>query len=235
MADMQKKLKEMAEGHKKKMADLEERIKQKREAGQKQEAEELQRQLDRMVMQNQQMKQMEKMGEKLGECAKCLQEGKKEEALEGLEAMQANLNEMKQQLDEMEMLDAALDEISEAKNHACKAWAAWASVPATAWAKDAASAIVPRSGTDAKFHDSLVKQKTGKGAAIVTGFAEGPNAKGQVTQEISAQLEAAKSESADPLTDQRLPRDYRDHAKGYFDAFREGKKASNGTVVKPGE
>jgi hypothetical protein len=93
----------------------------------------------------------------------------------------------------------------------------------------------PEERTDAKFHDSLVKQKTGKGAAVVVGFADGPNAKGQVTQEISAQLEAARSESADPLTDQRLPRDYRDHARGYFDAFREGKKQSNGAAVKPGE
>jgi hypothetical protein len=233
MADMQKKLKEMAEGHKKKMADLEERIKQKREAGQKQEAEELQRQLDRMMMQSQQMKQMEKMGEKLGECAKCLQEGKKEEALEGLEAMQANLNEMKQQLDEMEMLDAALDEISEAKS--MMQGMRRGQGMGDGLGEGRGYGDRPEERTDAKFHDSLVKQKTGKGAAIVTGFAEGPNAKGQVTQEISAQLEAAKSESADPLTDVRLPRDYRDHAKGYFDAFREGKKASNGTVVKPGE
>ena len=34
---------------------------------------------------------------------------------------------------------------------------------------------------------------------------------------------AAKAEAADPLTGQRLPREYRDHARKYFDAIREGK------------
>jgi hypothetical protein len=234
MGDMQKKIKEMVENHKKKMADLEERIKQKREAGEKQEAEELQRQLDRMAGQMQQMKQMEKMGEKLGQCAECMAAGKKEEAMAGLEGLQANLNEMQQQLDEMEMLDAALDEIAEAKN-GMQGMGRMDGMPGRGLGEGRGIGDRPEERTDAKFHDSLVKQKTGKGAAIVTGFAEGPNAKGQVTQEIAAQLEAAKSESADPLTDRRLPRDYRDHAKTYFDAFREGKKQSNGTPLKPGE
>lgn len=223
MADMQKKIKEMAENHKKKMEDLEQRIQQKREAGQKEEANELQRQLDRMAMQNQQMKQMQEMGEKLGQCSKCLQEGKPEEAMAQLEGLQANLNEMKQQLDEMEMLDAALDEISEAKN-GMQGMGRKGDRPGDGLGAGRGYGDRPEERTDTKFHDSLVKQKTGKGAAVVTGFAEGPNAKGQVTQEISAQLEAAKSDSSDPLTDQRLPRDYRDHAKGYFNAFREGKK-----------
>jgi hypothetical protein len=223
MADMRNKLRQMAENHKKKMEDLEQRIQQKREAGQKAEAEELQRQLDRMMMQNQQMKQMQEMGEKLGQCAKCLQEGKPEDAMAQLEGLQANLNEMQQQLDEMEMLDAALDEISEAKN-GMQGMGRRGERPGDGLGEGRGFGDRPEERTDAKFHDSLVKQKTGKGAAIVTGFAEGPNAKGQVTQEISAQLEAARNDSSDPLTDQRLPRDYRDHARGYFDAFREGKK-----------
>lgn len=223
MKQVQDKLKEMVENHKKKMADLEERIKQKKEAGQKQEAEELQRQLDKMAMQQQQMKQMQQMGEKMGECAKCLQEGKKEEAMASLEGLQANLNEMKQQLDEMQMLDAAMDEISDIKG-AMQGMGRKGERPGDGLGEGRGFGDRPEDKTDVKFHDSQVKQKTGKGAAIVTGFAEGPNAKGQVTQEISEQLEAAKSDAQDPLTNQRLPRDYRDHAKGYFDAFREGKK-----------
>ncbi len=222
MADMQKKIREIADNHKKKMEDLEQRIQQKREAGQKEEAEELQRQLDRMAAQQQQMKQMQEMGEKLGQCAKCLQEGKAEEAMAQLEGLQANLNDMKQQLDEMEMLDAAMDEISQAKG--MMQGMNKRGDPGDGLGEGRGFGDRPEERTDVKFHDSLVKQKTGKGAAIVTGFAEGPNAKGQVTQQISAQVEAAKSDSADPLTNQRLPRDYRDHAKGYFDAFREGKK-----------
>lgn len=223
MADMQHKIKEIAENHKKKMEDLEQRIQQKREAGQREEADELQRQLDRMAQQAQQMKQMQEMGEKLGQCAKCLQEGQTEEAMNQLDGLQANLNELQQQMDEMEMLDAALDEIAQCKN-AMQGLGRRGERPGDGLGEGRGFGERPEERTDTKFHDSLVKQKTGKGTAIVTGFADGPNAKGQVTQEISAQLEAARNDSADPLTDRRLPRDYRDHAKGYFDAFREGKK-----------
>ena len=56
----------------------------------------------------------------------------------------------------------------------------------------------------------------------MTGLVEGPNAKGQAVEEIKGEVEAAKHESADPLTGQRLPRSQRDHVQQYFDAFRKG-------------
>jgi hypothetical protein len=45
-----------------------------------------------------------------------------------------------------------------------------------------------------------------------------------VQQEIKAEFESARSEQADPLTGQRLPHEYRDHAKKYFDSLRQGQK-----------
>ena len=64
----------------------------------------------------------------------------------------------------------------------------------------------------------------GRGAAAVTGQVGGANRKGQVEEEIKGQFTSARNESEDPLTGQRLPHDYREHAKKYFDAFREGQK-----------
>ena len=73
-----------------------------------------------------------------------------------------------------------------------------------------------------KFYDSKVAQKTGHGAAIITGEADGPNLKGKVRAQIQEQMDSAKHENSDPLTGQRLPRSQRDFAKEYFDSLREG-------------
>jgi hypothetical protein len=82
----------------------------------------------------------------------------------------------------------------------------------------------PEEKTNSGFYDTKAKTKTGKGGAVVVGTAEGPNIKGQVDQQIQTEFEAAQAADEDPLTDQQLPRAYREHAKKYFDGLREGKK-----------
>ncbi|HEV3023566.1 MAG TPA: hypothetical protein VGX76_13925, partial [Pirellulales bacterium] len=72
------------------------------------------------------------------------------------------------------------------------------------------------------FYDTKVKQKLGKGAAVVTELVDGPNVKGQVEQEVQTQFEAAKADQSDPLTGQQMPRSYREHTKKYFDSLRDG-------------
>ena len=59
---------------------------------------------------------------------------------------------------------------------------------------------------------------------MVTGTADGPNRKGQVQEEIKSQFSNAQQQTAEALSGQRLPHDYRDHAKKYFDTLREGQQ-----------
>ena len=80
----------------------------------------------------------------------------------------------------------------------------------------------PEEKADTAFYDSHARQKVGKGAASLAGFVDGPNVKGNSGEEIKRQWESLKSKSADPLTGQRIPRKHRQHAKEYFDRFREG-------------
>ena len=72
------------------------------------------------------------------------------------------------------------------------------------------------------FYDTKTPQKVGRGSATIAGEVEGPNIAGNVRQQIQEQFESAASQSADPLTDQRMPRGHRQHAREYFDRFREG-------------
>ena len=64
----------------------------------------------------------------------------------------------------------------------------------------------------------------GRGSGVMTGLSPGPNSKGRVGEEIKLQWQELHGDAADPLTDQQLPRGYRDHAKKYFDTLREGKE-----------
>jgi hypothetical protein len=74
-----------------------------------------------------------------------------------------------------------------------------------------------------RFFDSNVSQKVGQGAIEVNDFVPGANRRGEVTETIKSSFEAAAEQASDaPLAGQRLPRDYRDHAKEYFDALRKG-------------
>jgi DNA repair exonuclease SbcCD ATPase subunit len=223
LSDLQQKLNQMAESNEKKMSELKQRIQQKRDAGKNAEADDLEKQLAAMQKQSQQMQQLQKLGEKMGQCAQCLQEGNTEQAKQAMDQLQADLKELQSQLDEMQMLDQAMDEIAMAKEM-MNGGRMRGDRPGDGLGEGRGFGDRPEERTDVKFHDSSVKQKTGRGAAVVTGFAEGPNIKGQVEQQLKLEYEAAKSEQADPLAEQRLPRDYRDHAKKYFEALREGAK-----------
>jgi hypothetical protein len=57
---------------------------------------------------------------------------------------------------------------------------------------------------------------------VLVDMIDGPNRKGDVLQEIQAEFQAESIEESDPLTEQRLPRNYRDHAKEFFRSLREG-------------
>ncbi len=111
--------------------------------------------------------------------------------------------------------------------------AAWGDRPAAApvgaikkvvweWAKVEGPAIVPRRQTKTGLYDSQVRSKPGRGKAVVSGIATGPNQSGQVIEQIKTEIETSRSLNDDPLTGQRLPKQQRDLTRQYFDAFREG-------------
>ena len=80
----------------------------------------------------------------------------------------------------------------------------------------------PEDETDSNFYDSQVRSKVGKGQAVVTGTAAGPNKAGEVLEELKSEIANTKQSDDDPLTGQRLPKKQRELAREYFDAFRSG-------------
>ena len=95
--------------------------------------------------------------------------------------------------------------------------------PARAWGKAPANGARPEAKTNGTFFDSRVPQTVGKGAAQITGLTGGPNLKNQAEAEIQKAATEIEHGSTDPLSGQRLPKKQSEHARQYFDSFREGK------------
>jgi hypothetical protein len=227
---MEQKLTQLAKAHDQLKQDLQKQIAEKKSKGQKKEAEELQKQLAKLQQKDAQMEQLKKMSEKLGECAKCMKQGDKAGAQAAMDAMKAQLEELSEQADEMAMLDEAMSELDEAKDAMnCKECngegcaACRGDRPGgMGMGKGRGKGARPEDPNKTGFYDTNVKQKLGKGAAVVTDLVDGPNVKGQVEQEVQTQFEAAKADQSDPLTGQQMPRSYREHTKKYFDSLRDG-------------
>jgi hypothetical protein len=170
-----------------------------------------------------------------------MKQGNSQQAQQALDQLKQQMSQLAQSQEEMQMLDQALDEIAQAKKGMTgegeqqenegmdqNQWelGGWGKKdrgkPGMGMGEGRGKGERPEEKGKTGFYDSKVSQKVGKGAAVVTDLVDGRNRKGEVSEEIKNAFESARHSDDDPLTGQRLPRDYRDHAKEYFDAFRKG-------------
>ena len=110
---MKNQLEKQAKAHQAAQQDLKKRIEQLRQAGQMQQANQLEEQLAKLAAQMPQMQKLQDLAEKLGQCSKCLRNGKPGDAAKALAQMQADLQG---QLKEMAMLNEAEKELCQAKD-----------------------------------------------------------------------------------------------------------------------
>lgn len=244
LEQMEEKLRGMAERHRKLEDELKSQIAQKRAAGQSKEADELEKQLSKLSKQTPQMEQLERMAQKLGQCAQCAKSGDSKGAAQALSQLESQLDDLKQQLAEAELLDEALEQLADAKEslvckqcngQGCEACRGrFSDRFGDRLGRGRGQGDRPEEETATGFYDTKVKQQTGRGAATVVGQVDGPNVQGRVEQEIQTQFQAVRGRASDPLADTKLPRGYREHARKYFDTLREGEQpAAGGEKPKP--
>jgi len=243
---MQEKLGDLAAAHEAAQEALKKQIEQAQANGQLGEAGKLQQQLNQLVQQAPQMDQLKQMADQLGQCAQCVQNGNMQDAQAALQQLQGNLGDLKQQLDEMELLDEAMNQLVQAQNQMnceqcggkgckqCQGGGQMGNQPGMGQGKDGKQPGMgmgagqgrgarPEADVDSGYVDSHVGQKVGPGEAVVTGQVEGPLVKGDVEQQIQQDFDATKRGSTDPLTGRRIPREHRKHVREYFERFKEGK------------
>lgn len=238
LEQMQQKLNAAADAQQKALDDLQKKIDEAKAAGKGDEAEKLQQQLEQQKQKMPNPGAMRQMADKLAKAANAAKNDQGQEAADQLKQVGDQLGQMKEQLEEGEMLDAAMDQIADAKKQMCECEGQGngdqgkpgdgqgkkqGQGMGDGLGKGQGKGFRPEQAGDTSSYDTQVRQKVGKGSALVTGFVDGPNAKGKVEAQIKTEWESAKGDQSDPIADQPLPRNYRDHAKRYFDSLRTGK------------
>ncbi|MCP4193375.1 MAG: hypothetical protein GY768_22405 [Planctomycetaceae bacterium] len=237
---MKQTLQQMAENHESKKQQLEDEIKKQIAQGDRKAAGELQRKLDKMKQQDEQTKKMANMAKQLAECSSCMKEGDSKGAAEQMAQMSESLQQMADEMEEMEMLEESLDQIAQAKDsmdcNSCNG-AGCSTCESVGMGTNGSGMNEggrglgegrgqgdrPEEETQSGFYDSQVRAKAGRGQAVATGTASGPNKSGEALESIKTEIESTKRSDDDPLTGQRLPKPQRELAREYFDAIREGK------------
>jgi uncharacterized coiled-coil DUF342 family protein len=228
LEQMKDKLDKLAESHKAAQADLQKQADQMRKAGQVADAEKLEQQLRQLQQQAPQMQQLQNMADKLGQCAQCMKQGNAKDAAKALDDMQACMGNLQQQLDEMKMLDDAMQQLAQAKDQMVCPFCGGEGCdkcngkPGMGLGKGKGDGERPEAKTKTSTYDSHVKQKVGPGTARVVDLVDGPNIKGNVESQIQEEFDSTRRGSTDPSTGRQRPKKLSQHAREYFDNLREG-------------
>lgn len=221
MNQMQEKIQQMAESHKKMQESLQKQIDEARKNGQTEQAQKMMDQLQKMKQQTPQMQKMQEMASKLGQCQQCVKDGNMKEALENMEKLQADLEQMAKSDAEKQALQDAMDQLAQCKNGMCQGADGKGKKPGNGLGKGQGEGERPEEEEATNTYDTAVKPKMNKGTLIVTGETEGPNIKGDFDKQIKLQIESAIKADPDPLTDQRMSRQYKDHTRDYLNKIRK--------------
>lgn len=223
---------------------MREQIHQLRQEGKADEADALEKKLNQLEQANPQLRKLEELAQKMGQSAEQLSQQDLAKAMEQLDSAAKDLQQLQKQAAEAKMLKEALDELANAKSamvcphcdgEGCKecqgdqlsegegSQLSMSRRNAPGQGRGRGAGPRPEEADETGFYDSKVRGKVGRGSAVITDFVDGPNARGRVEQEINAQFDEVRGGQTDPVTEQPLPRGYREHAQTYFNSLRGGK------------
>ena len=206
------------------MEDLQRQIEQKMAQGDTAAAAQLQQQLDKMQAMDGKMQKMQQLADKLGKAAQQMQQGNSQQAAEQLEDVMSDLQDLRDQLDELAEMDDAMSQLGDCKNN-CNG-SSFPSLsgmqgqnPGQGMGDGQGQGARPIEEDDTGDYLSRVRGNLGKGKAVRVGDADGKNVAGRTREQAAEAVQASLSEKSDPLTDQRLPREQRDHVREYFKRY----------------
>jgi hypothetical protein len=240
----------MAETHQQAKQQLEEQIKQKEKAGDLAGAGKLQQQLDQLKQQDRQMNKLQQMANKLAQGAQAMKDGDQKQAADQLAQLAEDLNDLQKEMDQLETVDEMMNEIADAKNAMnCKQcngegcpecqgqgqgqgqgmgqFGQRRGKPGNGLGPGQGFGERPEEKTDSGFYDTKVGAKPKAGESVRVGTADGQNIAGRTPADVQQEVSASLSTDPEPLTNQRLPRAQREHAKQYFEKFQPSKPDSS--------
>ena len=232
LAEMTKKLKEVA--------NMEERKKQLDQALKNGglSKEQYEREMEKLKQQSKGLKQLEQLAGKLGQAQEALKKGDTKQAAEALGMSQQQLAQMAKQLDEMEALDNAMADVTNAKNgmseDAMNQLGQMMDGMGTldgmrrgfgqGLGRGRGQGDRPEAADETATYSTRVQQQIRKGKAVLQGFTQpSKTVKGESVIDIQGEIEAATASAADALSNQKIPKNVEKHIRAYYDQINKGK------------
>ncbi len=233
MQQIKKNLNQLTQKQQDAKQQLEEKIKQMKQAGDQNAVEQLQQQLDKLAQQDQMMSQLEQMAQQMKQAADAMQKGDQQGASQQMAQMMQDFQKLQDQLDELESLDDLMDDLADVRDsmnckncngagcQQCQGMGQGGQGNGNGLGEGQGRGQRPEEESDTSGYRSKVGAKPRAGESVLKGFTSGPNLPGVSTEDIKTTIQQNISTSTDSLTDQRLPRDQRDHTKDYFDRLKK--------------
>lgn len=229
LATMQEALEKTAGAQQAMSRDLKQQVANARSAGDRREAQRIEDQLSPLQLQSPAMDRLANLAKSLGECAAAMNGGKAGQGQGALNSLASALAQLQRDTAEMQLLDDAHDQIADAKAASTCQQCGGAGCAACQdhngadgiGSSPGGQGTRPEDPKDANFYDAKVRSSPGSIGPTVPGLVDAPNSRGTVLENIKVQVNAARHESSEPSTVQRLPKAERDQARQYFDALRQ--------------
>lgn len=229
LTQLQKQLKEMA--------DLQKRAEQLAKSLPK---EQLKKELEKLKQDQKKMEQLQKLANQLAKCTECMgnkdgdgkgnkpgdAQSKSNELAKAMQDAQNMLEQLSKDEGAAKMLDEMLTDLSQCKNGMCegmgdcdgKGEPDWSKIKHSDFAKGRGRADGKRGEKkdDTKSRETRVESQINKGPAFIAGQAEGNNFRGESKAQIREAASSAGRVADEAITRQKVPAEYKDHARDYF-------------------
>ena len=223
-----------------KLANLDERKKQLQEAVKNGglSKEQFDQEMSKLEQQSKSLQKLSQLANKLAEAQDAMAKGDTKKAAEKLGMSEQQLSEMAKNMEELASLDEAMAQLQEAKdginsddlNQLGEALGAMGAGDrqgtngANGLGRGRGRGDRPEAPAATSTYTTKVKQQLGKGKAVAEGTAPSTKpVKGQSFIDIQAEIVTNTGNSADALSNQKVPRNIEKHIKGYFDQINNGK------------
>jgi hypothetical protein len=232
LGEMARKLKEAAS--------MEERKKQLEQAMKNGglSKEQFEREMEKLKEQSKSLQQLSQIASKLAQAQEAMKKGDAKQAAESLGMTQQQLAEMARQMEEMEALDSAMAELSDAKNgmngegmnqlgqmlDGMGNGDGMRPGIGNGLGRGKGRGDRPEAPDETATYSTKVQQQIRKGKAVLQGFTQpSKTVKGQSVIDIQGEMETATAAAAEALSNQRIPKNVEKHIRAYYDQLNKGK------------
>jgi hypothetical protein len=175
----------------------------------------LKKELEKLAQDAKQLEQLKQLAEKLGQCSKCM--GKDGESTgKELESALAEAKKIADQMMDEEMrqakLDEMLDDLQECRGGMCQG----EGVKNNARGKGRGAGEREEAEDKTRSRDVRSRTKIHRGPASIVGRTSGKNFKGESRLELRQEAATAARAADEAVTRQKIPAEYRDHTRDYF-------------------